>query len=80
MLTFSSVVKVGSSGGSIAGAPPPKAAKVITSSRIMHDGEPPKEENEQLPPGWEKKFSKSNGKLYYWNAKLVKSQYERPTA
>jgi len=80
LLTFSSVLKVGSSGGSVLGAPPPKAAKVISSFRILREGEPPKEEEEELPPGWEKKVSKSNGKSYYWNAKLVKSQYHRPTA
>lgn len=31
-----------------------------------------------LLPGWTLLTSKSNGKQYYWHAKLGKSQYERP--
>eukprot|EP00931_Biecheleriopsis_adriatica_P054918 TRINITY_DN3236_c0_g1_i3.p1 TRINITY_DN3236_c0_g1~~TRINITY_DN3236_c0_g1_i3.p1 ORF type:complete len:1271 (+),score=318.17 TRINITY_DN3236_c0_g1_i3:51-3863(+) len=33
-----------------------------------------------LPPGWQKCISKSNGKPYYFNAKLKQSQYDRPKA
>jgi len=31
-----------------------------------------------LPDGWTQVTSKSSGKSYYWNAKLAKSQYDRP--
>lgn len=34
----------------------------------------------ELPPGWEKKVSRSSGEVYYWNAALNKSQFEKPTA
>lgn len=36
--------------------------------------------DEDLPAGWEKKVSRTNGRVYYINQQLKVSQYERPTA
>jgi hypothetical protein len=85
LLSFSSVLTAASAGRAPTGAPPPQAAKVISSRQVFSAGGPPKPDKPKLdepplPPGWEKRVSKSNGKTYYWNAKHVKSQYDRPKA
>jgi hypothetical protein len=41
---------------------------------------PPKEDSEGLPDGWIAMVSRSTNKTYYYNGKLHRSQYERPTA
>lgn len=33
----------------------------------------------ELPPGWEKRTSKSTGKTYYYNRQTNESQWEMPT-
>ncbi|XP_068607335.1 peptidyl-prolyl cis-trans isomerase NIMA-interacting 1 [Brachionichthys hirsutus] len=37
-------------------------------------------DEEQLPPGWEKRMSRSSGGVYYFNTKTNSSQWERPAA
>ncbi|XP_068177580.1 peptidyl-prolyl cis-trans isomerase NIMA-interacting 1 [Antennarius striatus] len=36
-------------------------------------------DEEQLPPGWEKRMSRSTGNVYYFNTKTNSSQWERPS-
>ncbi|NP_001089028.1 peptidylprolyl cis/trans isomerase, NIMA-interacting 1 S homeolog [Xenopus laevis] len=37
-------------------------------------------DEEKLPPGWEKRMSRSSGRVYYFNHMTNASQWERPTA
>jgi len=67
------------------GVPPeqaPKSGKLLTFNSLKRDAskESLVEQAPELPPGWTKMTSKSNGKVYYWNAKLKQSQYEPPKA
>lgn len=34
--------------------------------------------DQELPPGWHQMMSRSNGKPYYWNPDMNKSQFEHP--
>ncbi|XP_065520791.1 LOW QUALITY PROTEIN: peptidyl-prolyl cis-trans isomerase NIMA-interacting 1 [Lathamus discolor] len=36
-------------------------------------------EEEKLPPGWEKRMSRSSGRVYYFNHITNASQWERPS-
>jgi hypothetical protein len=45
---------------------------------LKPDGTGP--DNEGLPAGWVSSISKRSGRVYYWNATLQKSQYDRPTS
>mmetsp|Transcript_68160 Transcript_68160/g.148686 ORF Transcript_68160/g.148686 Transcript_68160/m.148686 type:complete len:1081 (+) Transcript_68160:79-3321(+) len=65
-------------------APAPK--KKVLSFATFAQEEPevkpdpkPEEDASPLPPGWEIRTSKSSGKSFYWNKKLNKTQYKRPT-
>ncbi|KAJ8264177.1 hypothetical protein GJAV_G00146080 [Gymnothorax javanicus] len=37
-------------------------------------------DDEKLPPGWEKRMSRSSGQVYYFNHRTNESQWERPSA
>ncbi|KAM9311139.1 peptidyl-prolyl cis-trans isomerase NIMA-interacting 1 [Gastrophryne carolinensis] len=37
-------------------------------------------DQEKLPPGWEKRMSRSSGRVYYFNHMTNASQWERPSA
>ncbi|XP_062866758.1 peptidyl-prolyl cis-trans isomerase NIMA-interacting 1 [Trichomycterus rosablanca] len=37
-------------------------------------------DDEKLPPGWEKRMSRSSGRVYYFNHSTNASQWERPSA
>merc|ERR1712241_971433 len=57
----------------------------LVSSDILPDPGPPVSSNsvkmsdDQLPEGWEKRMSRSNGKEYYLNLHTKQSQWEVPT-